>query len=118
MNKLKELSVEKTIFIIFIIISLISIYADTLQQEFIKTKNPTYQSNAKTIFITALIISLLLYTYFLYRNYNELKHALNTNKNVFNYSIRTFGSILIVIATLCFIYFQLSDKTSLGVSEI
>lgn len=115
MNKLKELNIEKTI---FIIISLVSIYADTLQQEFIKTKNTAFQTKAKDIFITALIISLLLYTYFLYRNYNELKQALHTNKNIFNNSIRTFGSILIVIATLCFIYFQLFDKTSLGISEV
>lgn len=118
MNAIKQLNIEKGLFIIFILTSVVSIYADTLQQYYIKTNNPNYNKQAKNIFITTLIITLIIYSYFLYRNYNQLKDAMLNNKNVFNNSIRVFGSILIIVATLCFIYFQLNNTTEAGVSEI
>lgn len=118
MNAIKQLNIEKGLFIVFILISILSIYADTLQQYYIKTNNQKYNKQAKSLFITTLIITLIIYSYFLYRNYNQLKDALLNNKNIFNNSIRTFGSILIIVATLCFIYFQLNNTDEIGISEI
>ncbi len=118
MNDIKQLNIEKGLFIVFILISIVSIYADTLQQYYIKTNNLNYNKRAKNLFITTLIITLIIYSYFLYRNYNQLKDAMINNKNVFNNSIRVFGSILIVVATLCFIYFQLNSASETGISEI
>jgi hypothetical protein len=122
MNKdvenINELQFEKILAGFFIVISIMNIYGDNLQQTFIKTKDRQYEKKARDIFITALIISIFIYLYFIYRNNSDLKDAMENNDNVFESQVRLFGSILILIGALCILYFQLSATTPIGSPDL
>ena len=113
-NEMKELEFEKILALLFIICSIINLLGDNIEQKYYVTKNKIDKQKAKTLFIISLIIVLLIYIYYFNRNYNILKKSIHSNKNTFNESIRTYGTILLIIGIICFIYYQISDDNSFG----
>ena len=110
---IKELDFEKFLSVLFIICSILNIYGDYLEQEYIKCKNAKDEQKARKIFITALLIVLLIYFYYLYRNWTDLKKEPDINKYV-----RFFGTILIIIGINSFIYYQSVDNNAIGTPPI
>lgn len=104
-NTIKRLNFENIIWVIFIIISALDIYGDELIKKNIIYNDKSSETKATNIFLILTVVSLLIYLYFLKRNYNDF----NKYKNK-DYEIRFIGSIFILIGTLCFLYFQIDTR--------
>lgn len=103
---IKRLSFENWIWVAFIVISVLDIYGDELIKKGIITNNKNYSTRANKLFLGIAYFSIIIYIYFLIRNYNDYKKYNNKN-----YQIRLFGSILILGGTLCLIYFQKNNTS-------
>lgn len=101
----KRLSFENIIWVIFIIVSIIDIYGDELLKKSITNNNKELSYKADNLFLFVSLISILVYIYFLVRNYYDYKD----NKSTI-YEIRLIGSILVLAGTLLLFYFLLFNK--------
>lgn len=99
---IRRLSFENFIWITFIIVSAIDIYGDELIKRSVRENDEKAQQRAESLFLFVALISILVYVYFFYRNYTDYQKHCNKY-----YGIRLFGSILILVGTLCLVYFQL-----------
>ena len=102
---IKRLSFENLIWIAFIIVSMADIYGDELIKKSVNNNDLELRSKAESLFIFVALVSILVYIYFLCRNYYDYKE----NKNKI-YEIRLLGSILVLSGTLLLLYFQLFNK--------
>lgn len=100
----KRLSFENLIWIVYIGVAVFNIYGDELIKRAIQDNDKFASKRAKKIFLVVLTITIIIYFYFLVRNYNDWKN----NQNNQDYKVRLFGSILTFVGILCFLYFQLS----------
>ena len=106
-RKINQLKFENLLSVIFIALSVLNIYGDDLLQRFVILQDKKDEKRAKEVFLVALIITVLIYFYFTYRNYKELKDAIkNGDSDVFAHRIRVFGTLLLIIGVCCFIYFN------------
>ena len=104
-NIVKRLSFENIIWITFIVISVLDIYGDELLRKNILYNDQKSANKANTIFLIATGISLLIYAYFLYRNYKDYEKYRTKS-----YEIRLTGSILVLSGVICLLYFQLTTR--------
>lgn len=104
---INRLNLEDWIFITFIVVSILNIYANSLLKKEVIENNKKYQEKADQIFLIVIIISIILYSYFFKRNYNVYKNT-QDNKLI----IKVLGSLLILIGAVCLLIFQLSDSTT------
>jgi len=98
----KRLRFENYIWVVYIVIAVGNIIGDELIRKSILQGDKQSDQLAKKIFSISLIVTLLIYFYFLSRNYNDYEK----HKNEEAYYIRFLGSIFVLIGTLCFLYFQ------------
>ena len=63
-----------------------------------------------------IVIALLIYLYYLKRNYEIFNEANEKEKNMIR--IRLFGSIFFVVGALCLVYFRFKDTTFIEPPEI
>lgn len=101
---IKRLSFENWIWVIYIAIAAFSIYGDELIKKSIRENDKKKDKTAKTIFTDILIITVVIYLYFLDRNYKDLER--HPNEKI--YKTRFLGSVLTLIGVFCFLYFQLN----------
>lgn len=101
---IKRLYFEDLIWIAFIVVSIIDIYGDSLVRKSILYGDKSANKKANKLFLGLVVFSVLVYTYFLIRNYNDYQKYKNTN-----YQIRLTGSMLILLGTFCLLYFQLNN---------
>lgn len=102
----KRLSFENLIWIGFIITSALDIYGDEMIKKGLLTNDKNSQKKADKLFLGVSYFSILVYIYFLLRNYNDYKiHKKD------HYQIRFIGSILILSGALCLLYFQKKNMT-------
>lgn len=113
-SEIAELNFEKILWGIFIFISALNIYGDNIQQLFLIDHNPSNEEKAKDIFIFTLVISILIYIYFAYRNFNNIKKAKQNNIDITIYNIRFIGSIFIVVGVIMVLYFEVKEETPIG----
>lgn len=105
-NTIKRLSFENFIWIVFIVISALDIYGDELIKKSLKENDKSCQIKADKLFLFLTFVSLIIYIYFLARNYSDYqKHKSKSHE------VRFLGSILVLVANICFIYFQLTTRT-------
>lgn len=104
---IRRLSFENWIWIIFVVISLLSIVGDELIKNSIITGNKQNDFLAKNLFTLILIITLLIYFYFIMRNYNDMQDNIGDQK----YQIRFIGSLFIFVGAICLLYFQIKSST-------
>lgn len=68
------------------------------------------------MFLVVIITTIIIYTYFLNRNYKDWK---NTTTDKEAYEVRLLGSIFIFVGTLGFLYFLIkiaySDESVSGI---
>ena len=64
-SALVNLDVEKIIYIIFIIISIMGIIGTNYEEKFLLTKDNNYHKKGSTIFKITITIALLIYLYYL-----------------------------------------------------
>lgn len=99
----KRLRFENWIWIVYIIISLVTILGDELIIKSIQENNNKYNEDAIKLFKSTLVITIIIYIYFLVRNYSDYINSDKDNKQA--YGVRLLGSILMFIGTLCLFYF-------------
>lgn len=114
-SKIKELEIEKILWLLFIFISALNIYSDNIQELFLLQKNQKLEKSSKKIFTFTVTISLLIYLYFGYRNYNNFKNA--TEDKTLS-GLRLAGSILIIVGTLLILYYDIKDQEPIGTPTI
>jgi len=115
-NEINRLNFEDWIFVIFIVVAILNIYGDQLQKKYINENNPTYQIKANKVYLVVIIITILIYIYFVKRNYNLFIHSEYSRKKTTG--IKFLGSILLLIGSICLLYFQLNENDFIGAPNI
>lgn len=111
---IKRLNFENWVWIVFAVISLLSVYGDELIKHSILCNDSRSQEKAQNLFFVILMITLGIYVYFFLRNYADLaKH-----RNETPYQVRFLSSILLVVAILCLLYFQIETTAKENSSSI
>lgn len=104
---IRRLNFENFIWLVFIIVSAIDIYGDELIKRSVRDNDKEKQKKAENIFLFVALISIIVYVYFFYRNYIDYKKLPSKC-----YLVRLVGSSLVLIGTLCLVYFQLYKDSS------
>ncbi len=117
-EKLKDLTIDEWIWVVFIILSLFNIYGDELEKKFYREKNPNAKSLSKNIFTFTVFISFLIYFYLGYKRYKVMKFRQENNLETNICQTRFFASFLVVIASFLFLYCQLTDKEDINPSIV
>lgn len=120
----EELKFEKIIWGIFIIGSLLSIVSDNLQIDYLKNNDKNKLDDAYKVSLFVLILSIVLNSYFVIRNYRDYKNNItinnssnNNNNKSFFLLIRLIGSILLILGVCCSLYYLVNNKNSIGSSD-
>lgn len=111
-DEIKRLNFEDLLWIAFIFLSIMNIYGDYNEKEYLKTNSKNYKNQANNIFEFTLIVTFFIYIYFLIRNYNALEKATEEQKNL--YTIKLLGSSLLIAGVLCLLYFQRKQRDFTG----
>ena len=91
---------EDFVFIILIICSVLNIIGNN----YVKNSK---KDIANKYFLTSLIVTIIIYFYFLYKYYNIYNNCLEKDKNVF--SIKLFGLSFLIVGAFCLIIFQIKN---------
>lgn len=106
-KRIERLTIENYIWAIYIVIAFLNIYGDELVKKNLRFNDEVANKKALNLFRKIIIANIVIYLYFLGRNYIELKENNYDKKHL----IRFVGSILVFVGTLCFFYFQSSIST-------
>ena len=72
----------------------------------------TANSPARVKIGLSVFVSLLIYCYLAYQRYGRLQMKRSINQNVSLEEMRFFGSILVVVASFIFLYYQFETTTA------
>lgn len=111
-----NLDIEKIIYVVFIIISVMGIIGTNYEEKFIETGDSFYHEKGCTIFKITIVIALIIYLYYLKKNYEIYNEASSKEKNLIR--IRLFGSIFFVVGAICLVYFRFKDPGFVDSPEI
>ncbi len=114
-KEIQKLNIDQSLSGVFILLSIATIIGDEFVKKYYKTQDPKAYVSAKNLFIGALIISLLIYLYFLKESKNAYYEKIVDKEDVFPYIIRLIGSTLLVVGIVCLIYFQIAEEELTGV---
>ena len=106
-KEIERLNFEDILWVIFVGLSILNIFSNNCQKEYVRSKNKYYEDRANKISIFVLTVLLLVYIYFFLRNYNMLKNKERVNKED---RVKLFGSFLFVVGVLCLLYFQVNSE--------
>ncbi len=115
-SEIKRLEFEKYVWIVLIFLGIANIFGDEEEQEYLKTKDYELHTKAKKIFKFSLIVSIIIYVYYLIRNYAFYEQMSGKKKET--YFINLLGSILLISAALCFLYFDEHEEDFEGTPSI
>lgn len=111
-----NLDIEKIIYVVFIIISVMGIIGTNYEEKFIETGDSFYHEKGGTIFKITIVIALIIYLYYLKKNYEIYNEASSKEKNLIR--IRFFGSVFFVVGAICLVYFRFKDPGFVDSPEI
>ena len=114
-----RLKFEDNLSIIFIILNLLNIRVNAIIENAILTGDISQISNALKIYRLIIVISILLYIYFVKRNYEfyiESKQKVNYDNTL--EKIRLTGSVFILVGTILLGYTIFKEKTPEGEAEV
>lgn len=111
-NEINRLNFEDLLWIIFIILALINIYGDYNEKEFLKTNDNTFKYKSNRAFETTIFITIIIYIYFIVRNYFAYKKAPENKKYL--YKIKLLGSAFLIAGAICLLYFQRNESSFTG----
>lgn len=99
----RRLNFENFIWVVFIVVSLLDIYGDELIKKSVTENDKEAQEKANNLFLFIILVSILVYVYFFYRNYKDYEKYRTKS-----YEVRLIGSALILIGSFCLLYFLLT----------
>ncbi len=117
-NIIKELVIDEWIWVIFIILSFLNIFGDELEKDYYQQNDIEKDQSAKNIFTFTVFISFLIYVYLFYQRYTKTKKMRSLKKDTTLCDLRCLGSILVVTASIIFLYCQLKEKSATNPSIV
>ncbi len=110
-NKLREITIEDYIWIIYIGIIIISFISNYYEKNYYITKDILYKSNYRKTLIIIFSILIIVYLYFLKSSVNSLMNlkendSLKKKRLVY---LSFFASLLIAISGFIYLYIALVD---------
>jgi hypothetical protein len=112
LSEIRRLDFEDLLWVIFAILSILNIYGDYNDKEYLKTNNKMYDDTSSRVFEFTLTVTFFIYLYFLIRNYNAYSKVSAESKNL--YLIKLFGSALLIGGVIALIYFQKNENSFIG----
>lgn len=109
-KEIKNLKIDQGLSGIFILLSVSTIIGDYFVEKYYINKDANAYKKAKKIFISSLLVSLLIYLYFLKNSRNDYYEQIMNKKESFPHLIRLIGSVLLVVGIACLLYFQATDS--------
>lgn len=110
-EKLKKLKQEDIVWVIYLVIIGLSFYSNMIERKYILENDETSKNKYRLINMTIFTLAVLIYIYFTYDNYKEVKN-LNPNdgerKIKFTY-LTLIGAVLALISGLIFLYVSIYD---------
>ena len=111
-KRIKQINVENFVWIIYIFIIGLCLYANKYEKEYFCTNNIFAKEKYRNITIFIFIIAVIIYIYFFIDNYNDYKDLKPTDslekKNLNKLSL--VGSTLVLISGLIFLYIAFVDE--------
>lgn len=111
-EEIKRLKFEDLIWVLFAILAISNILGDRNEIEYLETNTSAFHERSNKIFEVTLTITLLIYIYFLVRNFNAYKKASEDQKNL--YFIKLLGSSFLIAGIILLIYFQFNQTNFTG----
>lgn len=111
-NEIKRLKFEDLLWLTFAILSLLNIFGDYEDREFLMTNNEKYRNISNRVFTITLIVTLFIYTYFFLRNYKAYEKAPESQKKLF--TVKLLGSSFLIAGIIFLIYFQVKQNSFVG----
>ena len=121
-NQLERINIENIIWLVYFFLIGYNIYSNYLETKYIKEQDTEARKQFREINKTVLTISLIIYIYFLYLNWQDINSLDNTSssskKKLTTYSF--IASILFVIAGILTLYVAcninvLDEESEIGI---
>ena len=116
-DRVCELKIDEWIWVLFIILSSLNIFGDECEKNYCISHSGRGKDISKRVFSFTIFSSLFIYLYLEYQRYNHLVDCINKQQNTSLWKVRCFGGLLVIIATILFLYCQLveSDPVNPGI---
>lgn len=108
---LKKIKTENYVWIIYFILIGLCLYGNTFEKNYVLYNDQKSKETYRKITIFIFAVALIIYLYFLFDNYKDVKNLKPTDskrKKDLN-ELSLLGSTLILIAGLIFIYIAIVD---------
>ncbi len=111
-DKLKDLSIEDFIWLIYIGIIFMSWFSNSLERDYYINNNELSKEKYRNIIIIIFSILVVVYTYFFIDSLNDYKNlkVTDTKKKINLVSLSFIASALILISGLIFLYIAIEDE--------
>lgn len=110
-DKLKQIEVENKVWIIYIVIIVLSWYANGKEKKYLLYNDEKSKKEYQNLFILIFTILLIIYFYFTKTSYDDIKKLTiydnEKKKSLINLSF--IGSLLILISGIIFLYIAIVD---------
>lgn len=111
-RRLKQIKIENYIWIIYLIIIGLSLYANSFEKKYFLYNDPCDKEKYRNINIIVFTIVTIIYFYFFIDNYEDVKNLKNTDskkkKDLTNLSF--IATALVLISGIIFLYIIISDE--------
>lgn len=115
-EKLKRLDFEDFLLIVFICLNVLNMVGDYYERIYLKSNDLNYKRWSNKIFEFTLFVTIIIYFYFLGRNWESYRDISFEQKGL--YGIKLFGTILVIVGIICLFYFQRKQSDFIGVPII
>ena len=111
-NKLKQINIEDRIWLIYIGIIFLSWYANNLERKYFIFKEEESKRKYRNVMIFIFAILVIVYFYFFKQSLSDVKNikSIDSNKNKTLIYLSFYGSLLILIGGLIFLYIAIVDE--------
>ena len=109
-DRIYELKIDEWVWVLFIFLSLLNIIGDECEKNYCIYKTIMKKNISKDIFIFTIFSSLVIYIYLEKKRLDKLLYSRKLNNNTFLWELRCFGGLLVIIATVLFLYCQVVDS--------
>lgn len=110
-NRLNDIKIENNIWVIYIIIIILSWYANSKEKNYFLTNNDKSKKEYQNIMIFIFVVLLFIYYYFLKDSYDDMQNLrpCDSSKKKFLVSASYIGSLLIFLSGIIFLIIAISD---------
>lgn len=108
-KKLQEIKIENFIIIVYFILLIIYLYANTIEVEYLKYQNELDKEKYRLLLYVVFGISFVITLYYTIESINDL-NELSEEETFILKQLSAFANILILIATFIYLYIIYKDK--------